>query len=183
MSDNQESKLREIIQDFLINEECSCLKLGQHPCSRCKVTIDEAKEVITDYADVSGPEQYRELQVTEQEDWNDALDNLQSTLERYVSGDYRDKSEMIRWLYANLAELRRLNTQPAGAPNVEELTRKATNAAYRIWNDLVPLLNFIGAGDTKDKAIGAMKIRFLEQFDDDGASAASPARDAERGRG
>jgi len=40
------AKLLEIIQDFLNNEVCSCLKLGQHPCSRCQVTIDEARSVL-----------------------------------------------------------------------------------------------------------------------------------------
>lgn len=38
--------LEELLKDFLINEECSCLRLHQHPCPRCSVTIKQAREAL-----------------------------------------------------------------------------------------------------------------------------------------
>lgn len=41
-----EQMAAEIIEDFLANENCSCLANEAHPCPRCQVTIDEARAYI-----------------------------------------------------------------------------------------------------------------------------------------
>lgn len=36
----------ETIDEFLINEGCSCVRTGDHPCPRCVITIDEARALL-----------------------------------------------------------------------------------------------------------------------------------------
>lgn len=39
----------EAIQEFLANEGCSCFEIGQHPCDRCIITINDARTLLRDF--------------------------------------------------------------------------------------------------------------------------------------
>lgn len=53
-----------------------------------------------------------------------------------------------------------------------------TNAAYRIWNDLVEFLAFLGPPENKYKAIAAIQGRIVEMLNNEGVNqaAAAPAQ-------
>lgn len=67
-----------------------------------------------------------------------------------------------------------LDNQPAPAPaltgsgSVDEAA--ITNTCYRIWNDLVEFLSFIGPHDNKYKAIAAIQGEIVRMLNDEGVN-------------
>ena len=47
-------RLAEIVREFLINEQCSCIKTEHHPCPRCVITIQEAEVALAPFRGKGG---------------------------------------------------------------------------------------------------------------------------------